>query len=83
MAVRVHPGRGGSSRVERGLRWRTAHSTCAPGLLIVQDTLDAIKQGKAYYGYVLILGVPYTTGYELIRDNSANIIGIFYVGYKK
>jgi len=30
-----------------------------------------------------ILGVPYTTGYEPIKDSSGNAIGIYYVGYKK
>jgi len=27
--------------------------------------------------------VPYTTGYEPIKDASGNIIGVYYVGYKK
>ena len=45
--------------------------------------LEAIKQGKAYYGDVPILGVPYTTGYEPIRDSSGNMLGVYYVGYKK
>jgi hypothetical protein len=55
----------------------------AIGTVLAGPALDAIKQGKAYYGDVPILGVPYTTGYEPIRDNSANVVGIYYVGYKK
>jgi len=43
---------------------------------------EAINQGKAYYGQVDILGKPYETGYEPIRDASGHAIGIYYVGYK-
>ena len=42
-----------------------------------------IKQGKAYYGEVPILGTPYMTGYEPMKDASGKVIGIYYVGYKK
>jgi hypothetical protein len=42
-----------------------------------------IKQGKPFYGEVAILGTPYITGYEPMKDGSGNIIGIYYVGYKK
>ena len=34
-------------------------------------------------GEVGILGKPYMTGYEPIRDSSKKIIGISYVGYMK
>jgi hypothetical protein len=34
-------------------------------------------------GEVPILGTPYMTGYEPIRDSRGEIIGIYYVGYKK
>ena len=40
-----------------------------------------IRQGKAYYGVVDILGRPYLTGYDPIFDGTGNIIGIHYVGY--
>lgn len=43
----------------------------------------AINAGKPFYGDVTILGVPYTTGYEPIKDASGKVIGIWYVGYKK
>ena len=55
----------------------------AIGTVLAGPALEAIKQGKAYYGDVPILGVPYTTGYEPIKDSSGNIIGVYYVGYKK
>ena len=42
-----------------------------------------IKQGKPFYGEVTILGTPYITGYEPMKDASGNVIGIYYVGYKK
>jgi Cache 3/Cache 2 fusion domain len=42
-----------------------------------------IDQGKAFYGDVDILGKPYVTGYEPIKDGSGKVIGIYYVGYAK
>jgi hypothetical protein len=43
----------------------------------------AIKKGQAFYGQVDILGKPYDTGYEPIKDASGKTIGIYFVGYKK
>ena len=42
-----------------------------------------INKGEAFYGDATILGKPYVTGYEPIRDASKNVIGIYYVGYPK
>lgn len=42
-----------------------------------------INKGEPFYGEVTILDVPYITGYEPIKDASGNVIGIYYVGYKK
>jgi hypothetical protein len=42
-----------------------------------------IKKGEAYYGDATILGKPYVTGYDPIRDASGTVIGIYYVGYTK
>ena len=42
-----------------------------------------IKKGEAYYGEATILGKPYVTGYDPIKDSSGNVIGIYYVGYLK
>lgn len=44
--------------------------------------IDAIRAGNAFYGQVDILGNPYLTGYEPIRNAQGEIIGIWYVGYK-
>ena len=43
--------------------------------------IAAISQGKDFYGEVDILGKPYVTGYEPIRNKDNEIIGIYYVGY--
>src|SRR5262249_31391445 len=48
----------------------------AIGTVLAGPALEAIKQGKAYYGEVPILGVPYITGYEPIKDSSGEIIGV-------
>jgi hypothetical protein len=42
-----------------------------------------IKRGETYYGDAIILGKPYLTGYDAIKDASSNVIGIYYVGYTK
>ncbi len=55
----------------------------AVGTVLAGPALDAIKAGKAYYGEVPILGTPYITGYEPIKDSSGAQIGVYYVGYKK
>jgi hypothetical protein len=41
-----------------------------------------IKKGEPFYGEAQILGKPYLTAYEPIRDASNNVIGIYYVGYR-
>jgi hypothetical protein len=43
--------------------------------------IAVIRKGEAYYGDANILGKPYVTGYEPIRDAGNNIIGIYFVGY--
>jgi hypothetical protein len=55
----------------------------AVGTVLAGPALEAIKAGKAYYGEVPILGTPYITGYEPIKDGSGAQIGVYYVGYKK
>jgi hypothetical protein len=55
----------------------------AVGTVLAGPALESIKAGKAYYGEVPILGTPYLTGYEPIKDSSGAQIGVYYVGYKK
>jgi hypothetical protein len=55
----------------------------AIGTVLAGPALESIKAGKAHYGEVPILGTPYITGYEPIKDSLGAEIGIYYVGYKK
>jgi hypothetical protein len=55
----------------------------AMGTVLAGQALEVIKGGKAFYGETPILGVPYITGYEPIKDGSGAVIGVWYVGYKK
>lgn len=45
--------------------------------------IASIAKGEPFYGEVTILEVPYITGYEPIRGASGEVIGIYYVGYRK
>ena len=55
----------------------------AIGTVLAGPALESIKAGKGHYGEVPILGTPYMTGYEPIKDGSGATIGVYYVGYKK
>jgi methyl-accepting chemotaxis protein len=41
----------------------------------------AIRSGQPFYGVVDILGKPYMTAYEPMRDRGGAVIGIWYCGY--
>ncbi|MGV1099620.1 Cache 3/Cache 2 fusion domain-containing protein [Thiovibrio sp. JS02] len=43
--------------------------------------IAAIRQDKAYYGIVDILGKLYDTGYEPIKNAGGEIIGVYYIGF--
>lgn len=57
----------------------------AVGTMLAPDgpVKPKILAGEAFYGEVDILGTMYLTGYEPITDAAGEIIGIYYVGYKK
>ena len=55
----------------------------AVGTVLAPPALDSIKAGKSFDGQVEILGAPYMTHYEPIKDASGEIIGAYFVGYKK
>jgi len=55
----------------------------AIGTVLAGPALASIKAGQAHYGEVPILGTPYVTGYEPIKNASGAIIGVYYIGYKK
>ncbi len=44
--------------------------------------INAIREGKAFYGQVDILGNPFLTGYEPMFDSRNSIAGVWYVGYQ-
>lgn len=43
--------------------------------------MAAMRQGKAFYGIVDILGKMYDTGYEPIINPAGEVVGIYYVGH--
>ncbi len=45
--------------------------------------IQAIRKGGQFYGEATILGKPYMTGYEPIKDASGRSIGVYYVCYTK
>jgi Cache 3/Cache 2 fusion domain len=53
------------------------------GTVLSGPALKSIKAGNAYYGKRTVLGTPYVSGYEPIKDASGAIIGVYFVGYKK
>ena len=56
----------------------------ATGTILAPDGLaiKAIRRGEAFYGTVDILGNPFVTGYEPIKNAGNQVIGISYVGYR-
>ncbi len=56
----------------------------AVGTRLRGPAYDAIfRQGKPYRGETLVLGIPYLTAYDPIRNDKGEIIGALYVGVKK
>lgn len=58
--------------------------TRALGTKLTGPAYDAVfREGKAYRGETDILGVPYFTAYDPIRDKEGRIIGVLYTGVKR
>lgn len=58
--------------------------TRAVGTRLVGPAHEAvIRQGQSYRGEAAILGNPYLTAYDPIRDRHGNVIGVLYVGVQK
>lgn len=56
----------------------------ALGTRLTGPAYDALfRKGKSYRGETLILGVPYFTAYDPIRNSEGKVIGALYVGVKK
>ena len=53
------------------------------GTILTGAPLELIKAGNAYYGKTSILGTPYVSDYEPIKDASGATIGVYFVGYTK
>jgi hypothetical protein len=53
------------------------------GTVLTGAPLESIKAGKAYYGKTSVLGTPYVSGYEPIKDASGATIGVYFVGCTK
>lgn len=63
---------------------KKADGSRAVGTKLQGPAYDAIfKEGKSYRGVAPILGVPYFTAYDPIRDPDGKVIGVLYVGVKK
>jgi len=61
-----------------------ANGTRAVGTKLVGPAYDSVfKKGKAYRGEALVLGIPYMTAYDPIRNSTGEIIGVLYAGVKK
>ncbi len=56
----------------------------ALGTRLVGPAYDAIfKYGKSYRGLVDILGVPYLTAYDPIKNKQGEVIGVLFVGVRE
>ena len=53
------------------------------GTILTGAPLESIKAGNAFYGKAPVLGTPYISGYEPIKDATGAIVGAYFVGYKK
>ena len=87
---RVRAIAGGSATLFRGDRRVSTNVVKPDGTRAVGTRLaagpahDAVfKAGRTYRGEAMILGIPYFTAYDPIRDAHGQIIGILYVGQKR
>jgi len=62
----------------------TAEGARAVGTILQGAPRDALfRDGKPYRGEAVILGIPYYTAYDPIRNEKGEVIGALYVGIKK
>lgn len=75
--------RAGNDFVRIATNVSNANGQRAVGTLLDPNgaAIQAIRQGRAFYGQVDILGNPFLTGYEPIRNSAGEVIGILYVGF--
>ena len=70
-------------RVATTVRKEDGSSAIGTTLDPTGPVIAKINKGESYYGDASILGEPYVTGYEPIKDASGKVIGIYLVGYLK
>jgi hypothetical protein len=70
-------------RVATNIRKRDGSRAIGTVLDPAGPAIQMIRKGEAFYGEASILGAPYITGYEPIKDASGQVIGVYYVGYPK
>jgi len=70
----------GDTRVATNVR--TSDGSRAVGTKLARNAAyeSVFERKQPYRGFVDILGVPYVTGYDPIRDDSGAVIGVLYVG---
>ncbi len=44
--------------------------------------IGPIKKGEPFYGVADILGKKYETGYEPVKNEAGEIIGVYYIGFR-
>ena len=80
---------GGTATVFMGDTRVSTNVTDAQGKRAVGTKLEGpareavIEKGQSYRGQAVILGEPYFTAYDPIKDAGGKVIGIIYVGVKK
>ena len=53
------------------------------GLGTILPARPSSRSKRAYYGKASVLGTPYVSGYEPIKDASGATIGVYFVGCQK
>ncbi|MRR34897.1 PAS domain S-box protein, partial [bacterium] len=72
----------GDTRISTNVRRKDGSR--AMGMKLVGPAHDAIfRQNRPYRGEAMILGVPYFTAYDPIKNSRGEIIGALYVGARK
>lgn len=71
----------GNTRVATNIMRDGSRATGTTAADYVSETV--LNGGKIYLGEAEVVGIKYQTGYAPIRDDSEEIIGMFYIGVSK
>lgn len=72
----------GNTRISTNVR--REDGSRAVGTRLEGPAFEAVfRQGRPYRGEAMILGVPYFTAYDPIRNEAGNVIGALYVGVRQ